>query len=593
MALKVGELFAVLGLNKTGFDKGLDQADGRIGRSASTMDNIKDKMLTGLGVGLTGLGAASFKFSNDFNASMANVASLIPGNTARVKELAGAVQSMSMATGKGTGDISAGLYQSLSAFGDTKDTVAQLTLNLKAASAGAASVSDAISLTSAVTKAYGDTSTGAIEKVSDLALMTVRLGKTTFPELASSIGQVTPLTKALGVSQEELFTVFATGTGVTGDTAAVATQLRGVMQGLMAPTESMTELFAANGVASGDAMIKQFGLQGTIQKIADAAKASGAPLQNYLGSIEGQTLALALAGAQASDFTSKTKQMGDAAGTTTAAAKEQTDGINKMGHMWSRVTAIGTVALMKLGNVSPIIMMVGSMVTMVGTLTDLGVAFNMEGLAAARAWVLTLGPIALVIAGIAAVGTAVWLVIKYWEQITAFFSKLWEGVKSGIIAAWNFIGQLFLNYTPQGLLIKHWATVVDFFKNLWANVWSATVSGFGKTMDWIKAKLGIVGDFFKGLYNRVVGHSIVPDMISGIQGEMEKLGGVAMVTPVVKAADAATSAFQSVGGAGSSSVTGGGAMSSTGGGDSLQALIKLQMQTVSELQKLTNAGAVA
>lgn len=589
MALKVGELFGVLGLDSTGFDKGMDSANKKFGLSESAMQNLKDKAITGLGVGLTGLGAASFKFSNDFNASMANVASLIPGNTARVKELAGAVQSMSMSTGKATGDISTGLYQVISAFGDTSSTVKQLEINVKAAAAGVASTADAINLTSAVTKAYGDTSTEAVQKVSDLALLTVRLGQTTFPELAASIGQVTPLTKALGVSQEELFGTMATATGVTGNAAAVSTQLRGVMQGLMAPTESMSKLFEANGVASGEAMIKQFGLQGTINKIVEAAKASGAPLQDYLGSIEGQTLALALAGPQAENLTNKINEMGKSAGTTNEAYKEQTEGINKMGFTWSRVTAIGTVFLQKMGNVSPIIMMVGSMVTMVGTLKDMGVAFNMEGLAAAKAWVLTLGPIALVIAGIAAVGTAVWLVIKYWDNIAAFFGKVWDGIKAAFKWGLDAIIWYFKWFTPQGLIISQWEPIVNFFKNLWANVWDATTSGFGRTMDWIRDKLGIVGDFFKNLYNRVVGHSIVPDMISGIQGEMEKLGGVAMVTPVVKAADAATSAFQSVGGTGTMGATG----TPGAGGDSMQALIKLQMQTVLELQKLTNAGAVA
>ena len=38
---------------------------------------------------------------------------------------------------------------------------------------------------------YGDTSAAAVAKASDLALLTVRLGQTTFPELAASIGRVT------------------------------------------------------------------------------------------------------------------------------------------------------------------------------------------------------------------------------------------------------------------------------------------------------------------------------------------------------------------------------------------------------------------
>jgi len=56
-----------------------------------------------------------------------------------------------------------------------------LEINSKAAAGGVATTRDAIDLTSAVTKAYGDTSAAAVQGVSDLALETVRLGQTTFP----------------------------------------------------------------------------------------------------------------------------------------------------------------------------------------------------------------------------------------------------------------------------------------------------------------------------------------------------------------------------------------------------------------------------
>ena len=81
-------------------------------------------------------------------------------------------------------------YQVISAFGDTKEVPKQLEATLKAAKAGGASAFDSLNLLSAVTKGYGDTSFEAMMKVSDLAFQTVKLGQTTFPELASSIGRV-------------------------------------------------------------------------------------------------------------------------------------------------------------------------------------------------------------------------------------------------------------------------------------------------------------------------------------------------------------------------------------------------------------------
>ena len=124
----------------------------------------------------------------------------------------------------------------------------------------------------AVTKGYNDTSAEAVKHTADLAIQTVALGQTTFPELAASIGTVTPLAASLGVAQEDLFAVMATGAGVTGTSSQVATQFRGILQSLMAPTDSMTKLYKKMGYSSGEAMLKQEGLQGTLDAIVSTAE---------------------------------------------------------------------------------------------------------------------------------------------------------------------------------------------------------------------------------------------------------------------------------------------------------------------------------
>jgi len=299
---------------------------------------------------VVGFGIAGVKAATDFNRGMANVASLIPGSTERVNELKSAVQDMAVKVGKSTDDLADGLYQVVSAFGDTADTVTILEISAKAATAGVASTTDAINLTSAVTKAYGDTSAEAVQKASDLALLTVRLGQTTFPELAASIGKVTPLTNELGVSQEELFATMATLTGVTGGAAEVSTQLRGAMQSLMAPTDAATAAIKAAGYEDAKAMLAKEGLAGAMKILTDAAEASGQPLQSYISSIEGQTLALALGGPQADVYTEKLAAMAEASGATDAAFAEQTEGINELGFAFEQIQQVGTTALQKLGD---------------------------------------------------------------------------------------------------------------------------------------------------------------------------------------------------------------------------------------------------
>ena len=360
----LGRAVLELATDSAAFFKDLDQAERKALGLGGVFDRVS-KDLKGFGdqsarlggtlttfvtLPLIAIAGASGKMARDLNAGMANVATLIPKSTARVNELKTAVQAMAVETGKSTDDLTAGLYQTISAFGDTADTTKILEINAKAAAAGLATTTDAINLTSAVTKGYGDSSAEAVQKASDLAFVTVRLGQTTFPELAGSIGKVVPIAKQLGVAQEELFAVMATGTGVTGNASEVSTQLRGVLKSLMSPTSEMTALLQSMGVSSGEAAIKQFGLKGTIDQVLAAAEASGRPLQKYIGEIEGQTLALTLAGSQSDVYTQKLAAMGQAADASAEAFAEQTTGVNRLGFAWSQLQQYLAVLAQRLGD---------------------------------------------------------------------------------------------------------------------------------------------------------------------------------------------------------------------------------------------------
>ena len=308
------------------------------------------KVMTIAGAAITAAFGLTVKAAIGFNKEVANIATLIPGSTKRVDELKSAIRDMAVKVGKDTTDLAEGAYQVISAFGDTADTVGILGIAATAATAGVADTADAINLSSAVTKGYGDTSEEAVQKASDLAFQTVTLGQTTFPELAASIGKVIPLTSELGVSQEELFAVMATGTGVTGKAAEVSTQLRGIMQSLMSPTADMTGLLEEQGYASGKAMLADKGLAGSLDVIKKAAEESGEPLQKYISSIEGQTLALALTGTQADNYVTKLAAMKDSVGLTDTAFKEQTEGVNTAGFAFKQAKIQISVFAQEIGD---------------------------------------------------------------------------------------------------------------------------------------------------------------------------------------------------------------------------------------------------
>lgn len=338
-----------------GASESLKKSSEKLKDVGSKISGAGDKVLKATAP-LVGAGVASLKFSTDFNKAMANVSTLIPGQQERLRGLKKDVQEVAIEVGKSTNDIADGTYQVISAFGDASDTMEKVEINAKAATAGVSTTADALNLASAVMKGYGDTSAKANEKVMDMAFMTVKLGQTDFPALASSIGKVVPLSNELKVSQEELFTVFATGTGVTGTASEVSTQYRGILQSLLAPTKDMTKLIEDMGYADGKALIEKQGLSGAIDTIVKKAKESDTPLQKYIGSIEGQTLALALAGEQSDVYKGKLEQMKDSSGAMEEAFKEQTEGINEQGFAFQRSMIKMQVAGQRFGDaIAPIL----------------------------------------------------------------------------------------------------------------------------------------------------------------------------------------------------------------------------------------------
>ncbi len=243
-------------------------------------------------------------------------------------------------TRKPVEDLADGLYQVVSAFGQNGDNLDVLQTAAKAATAGVATTSQSLSLLSSVTKGYGDTSAEAVKSASDLAFMTVRLGETDFPQLASSMGSVVPIAASLGVKQEELFAAFATLTGANGSASEVATQYRGVLQALLAPSAELNKLLEAQGVESGKALIQQRGVAGALEMIASAAEQSGQPLTDYIGSIEGISAATALTGNLADQYVQKLGTLQESAGATQQAFEDQTDTLaSSMSAMGSEIDA--------------------------------------------------------------------------------------------------------------------------------------------------------------------------------------------------------------------------------------------------------------
>ncbi len=469
-----------------------------------------DKTAFAVNASLVAVGAVAVKTFVDgtkqaikFEKQMSNVATLLDGDVnKRIGELSKEVLKVSNRTGVATSDLTDGLYQVISAFGDTADATKQLEIASKAAKAGNATTTDAINMLSAVTKGYGDTSAEAQQKAADLAFETVKLGQTSFPELAASMGKVIPLAATMGVKQEELFGAMATLTGVTGKTAEVTTQLRGAVQGFLQPTSDMIKVMQALGYENGQQMIEANGLQKSLDMLKTAVGGNEIAFASLFSSVEAKNAVLALTGAQSQNLTEKTKAMYKATGAADEAFKQQTNNIEDLSAMvnnlWSNsLTQLGMIVLpvvkVALEAMLPILQGVAehmdvlipiiagvvaglgsfSIIQSVVTLMNL---WKMSTIAAALAnggliaslqavWVaMTTNPIGWICIAIGALIAIIIACVQHWDQIKEAMIRVWQVCqdvfgKLGTFFKEHFVDIITLALGPIGMIINGITTI--------------------------------------------------------------------------------------------------------------------------------------
>ena len=302
-----------------------------LGKTAKTAGTIAAGAMVAAATAVATLGTAAVKSAAEYEAQLANVSTLLTGTeaevAARTAEIGDQVLEISNRTGVATADLTDGMYQVVSAFGDSADAAAILETAAKSAAAGNATTTDSINLLSAVTKGYGDTSAEAVQQAADLAFATVRLGQTSFPELAAGMGKVIPLASTLGLEQEQLWGAMATLTGVTGSTAEVVTQMKATMQAFLSPSKNMQAALKNMGYESGQALLESKGLQGSLDALKDAVGGNELAFAGLFSSVEAQTAVLAMAGNQAENLTSKTAEMYEATGAANTAFERQTNSL--------------------------------------------------------------------------------------------------------------------------------------------------------------------------------------------------------------------------------------------------------------------------
>tara|TARA_R110002049_G_scaffold95616_2_gene234912 strand:+ start:646 stop:2745 length:2100 start_codon:yes stop_codon:yes gene_type:complete len=223
-----------------------------------------------VGLVSAGFGALSVKLAGDFQKSLLEVSTLMKNtNEETLPNLSNELRQVAGSSGLALGSLSKAKYDIVSAgFSNAAESAKILEVSTKLAVGGVTSAAAAADLLTTSLNAFGFTSEDA-DRVSDSLFTTVRLGKTTMDELASSMGQVLPFAKSMNLSFEDVGASMATLTASGISTAEATTALRATITALSAPSDGAKRAMDEAGIS-----VKKFD-DGTVDLISTIEQFKG------------------------------------------------------------------------------------------------------------------------------------------------------------------------------------------------------------------------------------------------------------------------------------------------------------------------------
>lgn len=305
-----------------------------VGKKLDTMGKTLTKSLT---VPILGGMVTSTKLFMDFEDQMTTFATIADTSKKSLAELSAEALQASSATGVAAKDVSAAMYQAVSANIATEKSSMFVTQSAKAAKAGLSDVTTVVDGATSAMNAWGIATEDATE-VYDKMIVAQNLGKVTLGDLAQQMGQVTGFAPQLGVSLDEVLGAVAALTRNGVQSASAFTGLKAAMAGVIKPTEqARKEAKRLKLDFSADAM-REKGLTGFLADVMAKTKGSEESLAQLFGSVEGLSKIMALGTTAAGDYAEIMEAMGNSAGALESAfdtkmgskAEQLSMGINKL-----------------------------------------------------------------------------------------------------------------------------------------------------------------------------------------------------------------------------------------------------------------------
>lgn len=298
-----------------GDDSDLKKKLGGIGSAAAVAAKTAVTALTTIGTTLAAIGVYAVKVGSEFETSLAKVGTIADTSKKSLDTLSSEVMTLSKRTGQSAAELNNALYSAISAGADTARATELVSVAVKAAKGGFTDTETAVDGLTSALNAYG-MATADAQGLANKFLVTQNLGKTTFGELAGSIGTVAPTANAAGVSVDSLLASVASLTANGIGTSEAMTGMKAALSNIIKPTSDAAKMAEQLGVDFSTAALQSKGWTGFLQEIKDKTGGSTEQLSALFGSVEALNTVLTLTSDQGMALMSKT--LGEMQTNTTA-----------------------------------------------------------------------------------------------------------------------------------------------------------------------------------------------------------------------------------------------------------------------------------
>ena len=410
-----------LGAKTKAFNAAMGKASFQLQKFGKSVQNVGMQMTTAFTLPILGAGVASVKLSNDFDASMTKINTLVRGSTEDMSKLKGEILDMAGETATAPVELADGLYFLESAGLKGENALNALNQTAKASASGLGEMEDLATVGAAAQNAYGAETLTAADAIDKFGIM-VRKGMFEASELSSVLGPQLGLASNLGISMDEVGAFISTYTQTTGDATSATNGLSAVMMTFAKlesePTKAQAEALAAIGMTAEEVttMVGEDGLHATLQHLQTQFGENDVAMASFFSKSQALKGALGVLGEQSDAYTENLDAMAESTGFVDDAFNTTSEtGAHKMKQAMVDLKVAGTL----LGeSLTPIVVQITDKIK---TFTAWWGGLNKQtrdNIAKWLTWLAIAGPV-LVIVGKFIVGIAKFIrLMKKWQVIT-------------------------------------------------------------------------------------------------------------------------------------------------------------------------------